>query len=76
MVNGDAFWLDGPRPALGRLADAFEAAEDDGVLLVHRTFQVHAEVGRGDFALDNWGRLRRRGGARGRALYLRRACSS
>jgi MurNAc alpha-1-phosphate uridylyltransferase len=60
VVNGDAFWLDGPRPALGRLSDAFEAAEDDGVLLVHRTFQVHAEVGFGDFAVDKWGRLRRR----------------
>ena len=30
------------------------------MLLVHRTFQVQAEVGLGDFALDNWGVLRRR----------------
>ena len=61
VVNGDAFWLDGPRPALARLAEAFDAAEVDAVLLVHRTFQVHAEVGRGDFAVDKWGGLRRRG---------------
>ncbi len=60
VVNGDAFWLDGPIPALERLARAFDAAETDGVLLVHRTFQVHAEVGAGDFALDPWGRPRRR----------------
>jgi MurNAc alpha-1-phosphate uridylyltransferase len=61
VVNGDAFWLDGPRPALDRLAAAFDPAEVDGVLLVHRTFQVHADVGMGDFAVDPWGGLRRRG---------------
>ncbi len=59
VVNGDAFWLDGPRPALDRMAQAFDD-DVDGVLLVHRTFQVHAEVGFGDFALDKWGMLRRR----------------
>jgi MurNAc alpha-1-phosphate uridylyltransferase len=61
VVNGDAFWVDGPRPALARLAAAFDPAEVDGVLLVHRSFQVHADVGFGDFALDSWGALRRRG---------------
>jgi MurNAc alpha-1-phosphate uridylyltransferase len=61
VANGDAFWLDGPRPALDRLAANFDPAAVDGVLLVHRTFQVHAEVGMGDFALDAWGGLRRRG---------------
>jgi MurNAc alpha-1-phosphate uridylyltransferase len=61
VVNGDAFWLDGPSPALRRLAEAFDPAAVDGVLLVHRTFQVHAEVGMGDFAVDPWGSLRRRG---------------
>jgi len=59
VVNGDAFWLNGTRPALLRLADAFEPGLD-GVLLVHRTFQVHADVGFGDFAVDGWGVLRRR----------------
>ena len=59
VVNGDAFWLDGPRPALVRLAEAFDD-DVDAVLLLHRTFQVHAEVGFGDFAMDPWGRLRRR----------------
>jgi MurNAc alpha-1-phosphate uridylyltransferase len=61
VVNGDAFWVDGPRPALARLVAAFDPAQVDGVLLVHRTFQVHADVGYGDFALDSWGSLRRRG---------------
>jgi MurNAc alpha-1-phosphate uridylyltransferase len=59
VINGDAFWLDGPHAALDRLAAAFDDSVD-GVLLVHRTFQVHAEVGLGDFALDKWGRPRRR----------------
>jgi MurNAc alpha-1-phosphate uridylyltransferase len=59
VLNGDAFWIDGPRPALARLTGAW----DDGllgVLLVHRTFQVQAEVGFGDFALDPLGLPRRR----------------
>lgn len=60
VINGDAFWLDGPRPALERLAAAFDPAEVDGVLLVQRTFQVHADVGLGDFLVDKWGWLRRR----------------
>ncbi len=61
VVNGDAFWLDGPRPALACLWDAFDPEAHDGVLLVHRTFQVQGEVGFGDFAVDKWGALRRRG---------------
>jgi MurNAc alpha-1-phosphate uridylyltransferase len=60
VVNGDAFWVDGPQPALERLAAAFDPTQVDGVLLVHRTFQVHADVGLGDFALDPWGVPRRR----------------
>jgi MurNAc alpha-1-phosphate uridylyltransferase len=60
-VNGDSFWLDGPTQALRRMAEAFDPAAVDGVLLVHRTFQVHADVGFGDFAVDKLGALRRRG---------------
>ena len=60
VVNGDAFWLDGPCPALVRLARHFDPASLDVRLLLHRTQQVHGSVGRGDFALDPWGRLRRR----------------
>jgi N-acetyl-alpha-D-muramate 1-phosphate uridylyltransferase len=60
VVNGDAFWLDGPRSALDRLAHRFASGAADDVLLVHRTSQVRAETGRGDFALDPWGGVRRR----------------
>ena len=59
VVNGDAFWLNGPTLALRRLAALFDDTVD-GVLLVQRTSHVHAEVGLGDFALDKWGTPRRR----------------
>ena len=58
VVNGDTVWLDGPSPALARLAQAW-TDDLDAVLLLHRTFQVHAEIGRGDFALDPMGQVRR-----------------
>jgi MurNAc alpha-1-phosphate uridylyltransferase len=63
VVNGDAFWLDGPVPTFARIVAAWkeisEMAEADAVLLVHRGFQVHGETGQGDFALDPWGLVRR-----------------
>jgi MurNAc alpha-1-phosphate uridylyltransferase len=61
VVNGDAFWLNGPRSALTRLAEAFDPDRLDVVLLVYRTALVHAEVGFGDFMVDKWGALSRRG---------------
>ena len=60
VVNGDAFWLNGPHSALARLAEAFDAEPLDAVLLVYRTAHVRAEVGFGDFMVDKLGRLRRR----------------
>jgi MurNAc alpha-1-phosphate uridylyltransferase len=60
VVNGDSFWLDGPTPALARLARAWDDASADAVLLVHGTVHVQAEIGAGDFAMDNLGVIRRR----------------
>lgn len=59
VVNGDAFWLDGPIPVLTRLASAMAIEAAEGVLLLHRTTQVAGETGDGDFALDAWGQPRR-----------------
>ncbi|MBW8268900.1 nucleotidyltransferase family protein [Caldovatus aquaticus] len=59
VVNGDAFWLDGPTSALRRLAAAFDPAAMDALLLLVRTTQVEGEVGRGDFLMDPFGKLRR-----------------
>jgi N-acetyl-alpha-D-muramate 1-phosphate uridylyltransferase len=59
VANGDSVWLDGPTPALSRLAAAFDPAAMDGLLLLVRSAQVEGEVGAGDFLLDPLGRLRR-----------------
>jgi MurNAc alpha-1-phosphate uridylyltransferase len=59
VVNGDAFWLDGPKPTLWRLAEAFDPARMDALLLMVRTAGVGGEVGRGDFLLDPLGRAQR-----------------
>ena len=59
VVNGDAHWLEGPVPALDRLARGFDPARMDALLLLVRTAWVEGEVGRGDFFLDAHGRLRR-----------------
>ncbi|SDE09611.1 nucleotidyltransferase family protein [Belnapia rosea] len=59
VLNGDSVVLDGPTPALARMAASFDPALMDGLLLVVRTAQVDGEVGRGDFHLDPLGRVRR-----------------
>ena len=63
VINGDAVWLDGPSPALSRLAQIWPAETDseiDAVLLLQRTARISGDVGRGDFTLDPWGRPHRR----------------
>jgi len=61
IVNGDAFWVDGPTDTLGRLADAFRPDETDAMLLLARAAGAVAETGRGDFLWPRDGALRRRG---------------
>jgi MurNAc alpha-1-phosphate uridylyltransferase len=58
-VNGDAYWLDGPTPALLRLAGAFDESRMDALLLLVRCALVEGEVGMGDFLLDPLGGVRR-----------------
>jgi N-acetyl-alpha-D-muramate 1-phosphate uridylyltransferase len=58
VVNGDSMWLDGPTPALSRMQEAW-SDKADILLLLHRSFQVQAETGSGDFALDPLGVPRR-----------------
>jgi len=61
-VNGDSLWLDGARQALLRLADAFDPAQHDVMLLLQRTVSaVGYEQNRGDFIIDPAGRPRRVG---------------
>ncbi|MBX9701297.1 MAG: nucleotidyltransferase family protein [Acetobacteraceae bacterium] len=59
VANGDSVWLDGPTPALTRLAAAFDPARMDGLLLLVRAAQIEGEIGRGDFLMDPLGAIRR-----------------
>jgi N-acetyl-alpha-D-muramate 1-phosphate uridylyltransferase len=61
VVNSDIFWLDGMVPALVRLARAFDSARHDAVLLLQRTVTALGYEGSGDFIIDPFGRIRRRG---------------
>lgn len=60
VCNGDVIWLDGPRPALARLAAAWEGATMDALLLLQPRESAFGYEGRGDFHVDPAGRLRRR----------------
>ena len=59
VVNADVIWLDNTRPALFRLADAFDPAGSDAVLLLHPTATAVGYEGSGDYHLDAHGRPRR-----------------
>ncbi|MBV8334182.1 MAG: nucleotidyltransferase family protein [Alphaproteobacteria bacterium] len=60
VVNSDVIWRDSAEPALIRLADAFELAGTDAVLLLHPTATAVGYEGGGDYHLDALGRPRRR----------------
>lgn len=60
VVNSDIIWTDGgARPALARLADAWDDGRMDALLLMQRTATAMGYEGRGDFFLDAEGRPRR-----------------
>ncbi len=59
-INGDVCWLDGCTAALRRLAEAWNEAEMDALLLLHPTVHAVGYDGPGDFILAPEGRLRRR----------------
>ena len=59
-INADIVWLDGPIPALDRLAAAWDDGAMDALLLMHRTVTAYGYTGRGDYNMDPHGGLRRR----------------
>ncbi|MFY9894334.1 MAG: nucleotidyltransferase family protein [Xanthobacteraceae bacterium] len=61
LVNSDTVWLDGVKPNFARLADAFDPATMDALLLLAPTAESIGYGGRGDFAMLPDGRLCRRG---------------
>ena len=60
-VNSDTIWIDGVKPNLARLADTFDPAEMDALLLLAPTATSIGYAGAGDFVMASDGRLRRRG---------------
>jgi N-acetyl-alpha-D-muramate 1-phosphate uridylyltransferase len=61
LVNSDTVWLDGVKSNFVRLAEAFDAATMDALLLLAPTTNSIGYSGRGDFAMEPDGSLRRRG---------------
>ncbi len=59
-VNADTMWLDGVRPNLARLAEAFDPARMDILLLMAPTTNSIGYSGRGDYAMLTDGALRKR----------------
>ncbi|MBV8449627.1 MAG: nucleotidyltransferase family protein [Hyphomicrobiales bacterium] len=60
VVNTDDVWADGPRPNLTRLIEYWDMSRMDALLLLAPTATSFGYEGRGDFAMDPFGRLRRR----------------
>ena len=63
VCNADVIWLDGARPALIRLAEAWDAARMDALLLLEPVGPAVGYEGPGDFFRADDGRLQRRGDA-------------
>ncbi len=59
-VNSDSLWIEGPQPNLVRFLRAWNPARMDILMLVAATATSVGYEGRGDFAMDGDGRLRRR----------------
>lgn len=59
-LNADTMWIDGVRPNLARMADAFDPARMDILLLMAPTTSSIGYAGSGDFAMAPDGMLRKR----------------
>lgn len=59
-VNSDTIWIEGPTPNLDRLAMRYDRGDMDALLLLAPTVSSVGYSGRGDYAMDANGRLRRR----------------
>jgi len=59
VLNADAIWVDGPRSNLALLMEAWRPQEMDILLLLAPTTTSVGWGNRGDFAMDQAGRLRR-----------------
>lgn len=60
VLNSDSFWVEGYKPNLARMAEHWDEAEMDILLLVAGMAQAVGYNGTGDFTMDPDGRLERR----------------
>jgi MurNAc alpha-1-phosphate uridylyltransferase len=60
VCNTDAFWLEGPRSNLKRLAECFDPAAMDAILLVASSPGAVGIDWPGDFTMNSLGQLRKR----------------
>ena len=60
VINGDAFWLNGPSDALARLAKQWSSSQMDALLMLHSTVDAYGYDGVGDFHCKPDGKLIRR----------------
>ncbi|MBI1775734.1 MAG: NTP transferase domain-containing protein [Proteobacteria bacterium] len=60
VISSDAFWFDGYRPALRRLANAWSDERFDAVMLLHLTPHAVGYAGMGDYLVDPLGVAKRR----------------
>ena len=56
-INSDTIWIEGVRPNLDRLAEAFDPGRMDALLLLAPTATSIGYEGRGDFSIGPHGRL-------------------
>ncbi|OYU89109.1 MAG: mannose-1-phosphate guanylyltransferase [Bradyrhizobiaceae bacterium PARB1] len=59
-LNADTMWIDGARPNLARLAESFDPAKMDILLLMAPTANSIGYTGKGDYEMRTDGTLRRR----------------
>ena len=59
-VNSDTIWIDGVKPNIERLGEAFDPASMDALLLLAPVATCIGYAGRGDFTMAADGRLKRR----------------
>lgn len=60
VINGDAFWLNGPSDALHRMQTLWNDAAMDALLMMHPTVDAYGYEGLGDFLVEPDGQLSRR----------------
>ena len=60
-INSDNFWVDGPSDTLRLLASQWDESAMDALLLLVPNARAYNHRGLGDFHMDRFGRLQRRG---------------